>query len=168
MQWPARNLSVSVPQPSQIMLVVMPAQSRQTSPPPEFLPGRSLSSPQFGQDPRVRSAVVKQIPHIGPSGQVTRIFAAKRPHRAHRWSPWDRGRPRVPGLVVVNDPGPDGFVGVSEPDDVFPGSGGLLLAFGPGVGGSKSEQLVRFDAVDVAEGSQELERDPFGFWLTMR
>jgi hypothetical protein len=30
----------------------------------------------------VLSALVKQIPQLGPSGQVTRIFAAIRPHRA--------------------------------------------------------------------------------------
>ena len=141
-----------MPQPSQVMLVVMPAQSRQMSVPSVDLPGSSLSSPQSGQEPWVRSAVVKQIPQMAPSGQVTRIFAAIRPHRSHRWSPSDRGRPRVPGLVVVKDPGPDGFVGVSEPDDVLPGGGGLLLAFGPGVGGGEGEEFVRFDAEDVAEG----------------
>jgi hypothetical protein len=125
MQWPARNLSVSVPQPPQVMLVVMPAQSRQMPDPSGFLPGSSLSSPQPGHDPRVRRAVVKQIPQMAPSGQVTRIFAAMRPQRAHRCSPSDRGRPRVPVLVVVKDPCPDGFVGVSEPDDILPGSDGL-------------------------------------------
>lgn len=161
MQLPARDLSVSAPQPSQVMLVVMPAQSLQMSVPSVALPGRSLSSPQPEQDPRVRSAVVKQIPQMAPSGQVTRIFAAIRPHRSHRCPPSDRGRPRVPRLVVVKDPRPDGFVGVSEADDVFPGVGGLLLAFGPRIGGREGEQLVRFDAEDVAEGGQELEGDTF-------
>lgn len=64
--------------------------------------------------------MVKQIPQIRPSGQVTRAFATWRPHRSQTTSPVLRGRPR-PRLAVsvaMGQPGTNRFDAVGDLGDV--------------------------------------------------
>ena len=101
LQWPPRQRSVSVPQLLQVMLVVMPAQSRQMFGAAVVLPGSSLSSWHVGAGSASSHREVKQIAADGPVGPGGP--GSSRPCAASVAPvlPGLLGRPRVPGLLIV-------------------------------------------------------------------